>query len=100
MWRVALLLAWVGLTGITGIELPNPFNLPPTRTIQGEILKINGDLFVLRGSTETEISLRVDENTVRLDTDSFDVGDVIIADVTPEGHAITITTLDNEAESR
>jgi hypothetical protein len=100
IWGLCLFLAWIGLSGISGIQLPNPFNPPPSHTVQGEILRIEGDLFVLRGSAEPEIRLRVDDNTVRLDTDRFQVGDVVIADVTPEGHAITITTLDNEHPPR
>lgn len=100
IWPIYLLLAWIGLAGISGIQLPNPFSPTPSRTVQGEILKIEGDLLVLRGNSDSEISLQVDDNTVRLDTDTFEVGDVVIADVTPEGHAITITTLDNEESTR
>lgn len=78
---------------MSGLSLPNPFNPPPAQTIQGEILKIQGDSYVIRGGAESEISLRVDDNTVRLEPDSFRVGDVIIADVAPDGHAITIATV-------
>jgi hypothetical protein len=90
-----LCMAWMGmsgLSGLSGIPLPNPFNPPPAQTIQGEILKIQGESYVIRGG-ESEIRLRVDDNTVRLEPESFRVGDVIIADVASDGHAITISTL-------
>jgi hypothetical protein len=89
-----LFMAGVGLSGMSGLsDVPNPFNPPPAQTIQGEILMIQGESYLIRGSAENEISLRVDDNTVRLEPESFRVGDVIIADVAPDGHAITITTI-------
>jgi len=88
-----LFVAWIGMAGMSGLgDIPNPFNPPPAQTVQGEILKIQGDSYVIRGR-DSEISLRVDDNTVRLEPDSFRIGDVIIADLAPDGHAITITTV-------
>ena len=96
--RISALLLWATLAAAPSFALPltTPLNPSASRTVQGEILKIEGDLYVIKPISPVagkEIPLRVDEKTVRIDTDSFKVGDVIIADVTPEGHALTITTL-------
>jgi hypothetical protein len=78
------------------LPLTTPLNPAPSRTVQGEILRIQGDLYLIRPlapSAGKEIRLRVDDKTVRIDAETFKIGDVIIADVTPEGHALVITPL-------
>jgi hypothetical protein len=85
------------------LPLTTPLNPQSFKTIQGEILKIDGELYVIRPASPVagkEIRLRVDDKTVRVDADSFKVGDVIIADVTPEGRALTITTLQPEPDQQ
>jgi hypothetical protein len=90
------MLAGVLATGSLALPLTTPLNPPPLTTIQGEILRIDGDLYVVRPLSPLagkEIRLHVDDKSVRVDADSFKVGDMIIADVTPEGHAVTITAI-------
>jgi hypothetical protein len=82
------------------VPLTSPLNPAPSRTVQGEILKIQGSLYIIKPASPVagkEIRLHVDANTVRIDAESFKEGDVIIADVTPEGHALTITTVPSPA---
>jgi len=105
-WALALsiLISMLCLAGpAPALPLTTPLNPQSFKTIQGEILKIEGELYVIRPVSPIagkEIRLRVDDKTVRVDADSFKVGDVIIADVTPEGRALTITTLPPERDAR
>jgi hypothetical protein len=92
---LALLLCLCGGPSFA-LPLTTPLNPPPSRTVQGEILRIQGDLYLIKPlapSAGKEIRLRVDDKTVRIDAETFKIGDVIIADVTPEGHALVITPL-------
>jgi hypothetical protein len=63
------------------------------RTVTGEILKIDGEFYVIRERTGQEVRLHVDDKTDRLDHAVLQVGDPVRAYVTPEGHATSIKNL-------
>jgi hypothetical protein len=63
------------------------------RTVTGEILNINGEFYVIRDRTGQEVRLHVDDKTDRLDHAVLQIGDPILAYVTPEGHATSIKNL-------
>jgi hypothetical protein len=81
----------------TDVQDPDPnlflydFNQPPQRRlVQGEILRIEGDYYVLRQSSGEEMSLQVDNDT-KMDVVPT-LGDKIEAEVTLQGHAEHIRT--------
>ena len=96
-WSASIALAlWLAALPSWAVPLTTPLNPAPSRTVQGEILRIQGDMYLIKPVSPhagKEIRLKVDEKTVRIDAESFHVGDTIIADVTPEGHALVITPL-------
>jgi len=59
------------------------------QTVQGDVLKIEGDSYVVKDMTVKEIRLHVDKTT-KLEG-SFKAGDKIEAQVTEKGHALGIT---------
>jgi exosome complex RNA-binding protein Csl4 len=59
------------------------------QTVQGDVLKIEGDSYVVKDMTGKEIRLHVDKTT-KLEG-SFKAGDKIEAQVTEKGHALSIT---------
>jgi uncharacterized protein YdeI (BOF family) len=61
---------------------------PGLQTVQGDVLKIEGDSYVVKDMTGKEIRLHVDKTT-KLEG-SFKAGDKIEAQVT-DGHALSIT---------
>lgn len=77
---------------IPSVQGPNPdlfppfLGLPPQRSVvQGEVLRIEGQYYVLRERSGEEVSLQVDNGT-KLDIIPK-LGDKIEADVTLQGHA-------------
>jgi hypothetical protein len=77
------------------VEGPNPDlrlpgqNLPPPAAnperVQGEILKIESEVFVVRDVAGNEVRLQIDKDT-KMDAVP-QIGDKIEAQVTPQGHA-------------
>jgi hypothetical protein len=66
---------------------------PPAKAVQGEILRIEGDFYVIRDPTGQEIPLHVDDKTDRLDHAVLKAGDPVRVYVTPDGHATSIKHL-------
>ncbi len=62
---------------------------PGLQTVQGDVLKIEGDSYVVKDMTGKEIRLHVDKTT-KLEG-SFKAGDKIEAQVTEKGDALSIT---------
>jgi len=75
---------------------PDPQQIMKARSIQGELVKIDGAFYVIKDSSGKEIRLHVDKNTTKLDRDrakmdrEFKVGDKIEARMNPDGHASSI----------
>ena len=78
------------------VEGPVPDLVPPTAlrpaprpaVVSGEVLRIEGEYYVVKDATGNEVSLQVDNNT-RMNTIPK-LGDRIEAEVTPQFHAETI----------
>jgi hypothetical protein len=62
---------------------------PGPQTVQGDVLKIEGDSYVVKDMRGKEIRLHVDKTTAL--EGSFKAGDKIEAQVTEKGHALSIT---------
>ena len=60
-----------------------------SQTIQGDLLKVEGEFYVVKDMTGKEVRLHVDKTT-KLEG-SFNAGDRIEAQVTEKGHALSIT---------
>jgi uncharacterized protein YdeI (BOF family) len=58
------------------------------QSIEGEILKVEGDLYTVKDATGKEVQLHVDESTQQ--SGKLKEGDQIEAEVTPEGHALML----------
>ena len=61
---------------------------PGLQTVQGDVLKIDGDSYVVKDMTGKEIRLHVDKTT-KLEGD-FKAGDQIEAQATEKDHALSI----------
>jgi uncharacterized protein YdeI (BOF family) len=62
---------------------------PGLQTVTGDVLKIDGDSYVVKDMTGKEIRLHVDQTT-KLEG-AFKAGDQIEAQATEKGHALSIT---------
>ena len=62
---------------------------PAPQTVTGDVLKIEGEFYVVKDMTGKEVRLHVDKTT-RLEGD-LKAGDRIEAQVTEKGHALSIT---------
>ena len=74
----------------------DPQQIMKEKSVQGELMKIEGAFYVVKNAAGKEVRMHVDKNTTKLDKDrakmdrDFKVGDKIEAQVTPEGHAVLI----------
>ena len=78
----------------TGKLLPEAHHFSPQRpgkpaSVEGQVLRIEEDAYVIRESSGQEVRLQVD-NLTRF-TAIPKLGDNVHAEVTPQGHALTIT---------
>jgi len=75
---------------------PDPQAIMKARSVQGELVKIDGAFYVIKDASGKEIRLHVDKNTTKLDKDrakmdsDFKVGDKVEARMNPDGHASSI----------
>ena len=85
-WMVFSAMLSAGMGTLTfaadGAAVPGP------QTVNGDLLKIDGEFYVLHDMTGKEIRLHVDKNTK---TDGgFKTGDKVEAQVTAKGHAVSM----------
>jgi len=75
---------------------PDPQQIMKARSVQGELVTIDGAFYVIKDASGQEIRLHVDKNTTKLDKDrakmdrEFKVGDKLEARLNPDGHASSI----------
>jgi hypothetical protein len=62
-------------------------NASPSQTIRGEIMKVDGQTYVVQDVSGKEVRLHVDGNTMMMDGTQLREGDTITADVTAKGQA-------------
>jgi uncharacterized protein YdeI (BOF family) len=67
----------------------------PGRSIEGEILSVQDDIYVVKDSTGAEVSLHVDDSTKK--SDKLEEGDRIEAEVTADGHALSLKKAEKES---
>jgi Cu/Ag efflux protein CusF len=83
---IAMILS-VGLAGLSYAAAD--IAAPGLQTVTGDVLKIEGDSYVVKDMTGKEIRLHVDKTT-KLEG-AFKAGDKIEAQATEKGHALSIT---------
>jgi hypothetical protein len=59
----------------------------PSQTVRGQIMKIDGQTYIVQDLSGKEVKLHVDGNTMMMDGAQFREGDLITADVTAKGQA-------------
>ena len=59
----------------------------PSQTVRGQIMKIDGQTYVVQDLSGKEVRLHVDSNTMMMDGTQLREGDLITADVTAKGQA-------------
>jgi hypothetical protein len=75
---------------------PDPQQIMKEKSVQGELVKIEGAFYVVKNAAGEEVRMHVDNNTTKLGKDrakmdrEFTVGDKIEAQVGPNGHAALI----------
>lgn len=59
----------------------------PSTTVRGQIMKVDGQTYVIKDFSGKEVRLHVDGNTMMMDGTKLQEGDTITADVTAKGQA-------------
>jgi hypothetical protein len=59
----------------------------PSQTIRGQIIKVDGQTYVVQDASGKEVRFHVDGNTMMMDGTQLREGDTITADVTAKGQA-------------
>lgn len=59
----------------------------PSETVRGQIMKVDGQTYVIRDLSGKEVRLHVDGNTMMMDGTKLQEGDTVTADVTAKGQA-------------
>lgn len=59
----------------------------PSETVRGQIMKVDGNTYVIKDLSGKEVRLHVDGNTMMMDGTKLQEGDIVTADVTDKGQA-------------
>ena len=74
--------------GMASLSFAADMAAPSTQTVKGDLLKIDGEFYVVKDAAGKEVRLHVDK-TSQLDG-TFKAGDKIEAQATDKGHASSI----------
>lgn len=74
--------------GMTSFSFATDMGAPSTQTINGDLLKIEGEFYVVKDMAGKEVRLHVDKTTVLDGT--IKVGDKVEAQATEKNHAESI----------
>jgi hypothetical protein len=80
----AVLGAWMGTLSYAADDMAQG-----GKTINGDLLKIDGDYYVVHDMTGHEVRLHVDKNT-KLEGGAFKAGDKVEVQATEKDHAVSI----------
>ena len=62
---------------------------PGTQTVNGDLLKIDGEFYVVKDTSGKDVRLHVDKTT-KLDGAAFKAGDKVEVQATDKNHAVSI----------
>jgi hypothetical protein len=88
------LFGWLAFAAILGVGiLPLTYSAeqmaaPASQTVKGDLLRIDGEFYVVKEPSGKEVRLHVDE-TSKLEG-TFEAGDKIEAQASDQGHALSI----------
>jgi uncharacterized protein YdeI (BOF family) len=85
---VPFMFAMVIGVAMASLSLAADMAAPSTQTVKGDLLKIDGEFYVVKDAAGKEVRLHVDK-TSQLDG-TFKAGDKIEAQATDKGHASSI----------
>ena len=77
----------LAVAAVTSESSGQGLNASPSQTIRGQIMKVDGQTYVVQDISGKEVSLHVDGNTMMMDGTQLREGDLITADVTAKGQA-------------
>lgn len=82
---MALLLA--SIMAFSSVSRGEVISASPSQTVRGQIMKVDGQTYVVQDLSGREVTLHVDSNTMMMDGTKLQEGDTITADVTAKGQA-------------
>ena len=85
---VPFMFAMILGVGMASLSFAADMAAPSTQTVKGDLLKIDGEFYVVKDAAGKEVRLHVDK-TSQLDG-TFKAGDKIEAQATDKGHASSI----------
>lgn len=81
------LLLLAGIMAFNSVSFGEVLSASPSQTVRGQIMKVDGETYVVQDAAGKEIKLHVDSNTMMMDGTTLHEGDTITADVTAKGQA-------------
>ena len=87
---LSMTLVLAGIVALNSESLGEVISASPSETVRGQIMKVDGQTYVVQDRSGREIKLHVDGNTMMMDGTKLQEGDTITADVTAKGQATYI----------
>lgn len=80
-------LVLAGVLALGSPTLSEVLSASPSQTVRGQIMRVDGQTYVVQDQSGKEVRLHVDSNTMMMDGTQLREGDTITADVTAKGQA-------------
>ena len=77
----------VGVAALSSTSFGEVLSASPSQTVRGQIMKIDGQTYVVQDLSGKEVRLHVDSSTMMMDGTQLREGDLVTADVTAKGQA-------------
>ena len=87
---LSMTLVLAGIVAFGSASLGEVISSSPSETVRGQIMKVDGQIYVVQDLSGREVKLHVDSNTMMMDGTKLHEGDTITADVTAKGQATYI----------
>jgi hypothetical protein len=84
---LSMTLVLAGLVALSSVSLGEVISASPSQTVRGQIMKVDGQTYIVQDHSGREVKLHVDGNTMMMDGTKLQEGDTITADVTAKGQA-------------
>ena len=84
---LSMTLVLAGIVIFSSASLGEVISSSPSETVRGQIMKVDGQTYIVQDRSGREVKLHVDSNTMMMDGTKLQEGDTITADVTAKGQA-------------
>lgn len=84
---LSMTLVLAGIVIFSSASLGEVISSSPSETVRGQIMKVDGQTYIVQDRSGREVKLHVDSNTMMMDGTTLQEGDTITADVTAKGQA-------------